>query len=62
MRVPVHAWYGSEDPNYSTRNGRWLVEHAGAKLVIRDDATHLCTLVAHWEDMLVTLTRRSAEP
>jgi pimeloyl-ACP methyl ester carboxylesterase len=59
VQVPVHAWYGSADPNYSTRNGTWLVEHAGADLVVRDCASHLATLVDHWEDMLVTLTRRS---
>ena len=60
VRVPVHAWYGSADPNYSPRNGTWLAEHAGADLAIRDGATHLATLIDHWEDMLVTLTRRSA--
>jgi hypothetical protein len=60
VRVPVHAWYGSDDPSYSTRNGTWLVDHAGADLVIHQGATHLAMLVDHWQDMLVTLTRRSA--
>ena len=62
VRATVHAWYGGEDPNYSVRNGEWLAEHAGATLVVRDGATHLVTLVDHWEDMLVTLTRKTSVP
>ena len=55
-------WYGELDANAPMRNGRWLEEHIpGAKLVIRKQTAHLGTLIAHWEDILVTL-RDAGEP
>jgi hypothetical protein len=57
VTAPVHAWFGDSDPSYSVRNGEWLVDHLGARLTIRRGSTHLATLVEHWDDMLVTLTR-----
>ncbi len=60
--APVHAWYGSEDANYSIRNGTWLAERLGATLVVREGSTHLATLADHWHDTFVTLTRKRPVP
>jgi len=58
VRCPVFAWYGDGDDQYSIRNGQWIAEHTGARLVVREGNGHLATLVEHWDDMLVTLTRK----
>ena len=53
---PAWLWYGELDANAPVRNGRWLAEHVpGATLVVREQTTHLATLVQHWDDILTTL-------
>ncbi len=53
---PTWLWYGELDANAPVRNGRWLAEHVpGATLVVREQTTHLATLVQHWDDILTTL-------
>jgi pimeloyl-ACP methyl ester carboxylesterase len=56
VTCPTWLWYGAHDAQVSLRNGRWLAEHVPkARLVVRDDAAHLGPLLAHWDEILLTL-------
>jgi pimeloyl-ACP methyl ester carboxylesterase len=53
---PTWLWYGDLDVNAPVRNGRWLAAHVpGAVLVVREQSSHLATLLEHWDDVLTTL-------
>lgn len=61
VRCPTWLWYGGQDANASVRHGRWLADHIPrARLVVRPEATHLATLLEHWEDILTTLRDAAA--
>jgi pimeloyl-ACP methyl ester carboxylesterase len=48
-------WYGERDTNAPPRNGRWFADRVpGSTLTVRP-TTHLATLVAHWDEILVGL-------
>lgn len=56
VRAPTFLWYGDQDSNAAVRNGEWLADHiAGATLVVREQTTHLGTLLEHWDDILRAL-------
>lgn len=53
---PTWLWYGALDANAPARNGRWFAERInGATLAIRQQTSHLGTLLEHWEEILATL-------
>jgi pimeloyl-ACP methyl ester carboxylesterase len=59
VSCPVWLWYGAQDPQASPRNGAWLAGRVpGATLVVRPETAHLSTLLAHWPEVLATLTAR----
>lgn len=56
VRAPVHLWYGDRDRTVGLEHGRWLHAHLPtSRLVIREGAGHLATLMAHWADTLTDL-------
>ncbi|WP_323096938.1 alpha/beta hydrolase [Intrasporangium sp. YIM S08009] len=56
VRAPVHLWYGDRDRAVPLAHGRWLHEHLPtSRLVVREGAGHLGTLVPHWAEVLATL-------
>jgi pimeloyl-ACP methyl ester carboxylesterase len=56
VRCPVHAWYGTGDDTYSTRNGEWYADTFGATYVELAGASHLGALLEHWPELLTELT------
>jgi len=63
VRCPTWLWYGDLDVNAPVRNGRWLAEHVpGARLVVREQTTHIGTLLEHWDDILATLRDAESSP
>jgi pimeloyl-ACP methyl ester carboxylesterase len=56
VRCPVHAWYGTGDDTYSTRNGEWYAETLGASYVELAGASHLGALLEHWPEILTALS------
>ena len=58
VRAPVHLWYGDRDRTVGLEHGRWLHAHLPtSRLVVREGAGHLATLMAHWADVLTDLAR-----
>ncbi len=58
VRAPVHLWYGDRDRTVGLEHGRWLHAHLPtSRLVVREGAGHLATLLAHWADVLTDLAR-----
>ena len=56
VRAPVHLWYGDRDRTVGLEHGRWLHAHLPtSRLVVREGAGHLATLMAHWADTLTDL-------
>jgi pimeloyl-ACP methyl ester carboxylesterase len=56
VRAPVHLWYGDRDRTVGLEHGRWLHAHLPtSRLVVREGAGHLGTLMAHWADTLTDL-------
>ncbi len=56
VSCPSTFWYGELDSNASVRNGEWFAANVpGAKLVVREGASHLGALHNHWEEILGTL-------
>ena len=57
-RAPVHLWYGDRDRVVGLEHGQWLHAHLPtSRLVVREGAGHLATLMAHWTDILTELAR-----
>ena len=55
VRCPTTLWYGELDER-ARPGGDWLAARInGARLVVRPEATHLATLLAHWPEVLATL-------
>ena len=58
VRAPVHLWYGDRDRTVGLEHGQWLHAHLPtSRLVVREGAGHLATLLAHWADVLTDLAR-----
>ncbi len=58
VRAPVHLWYGDRDRTVGLEHGQWLHAHLPtSRLVVREGAGHLATLLAHWTDVLTDLAR-----
>ena len=58
VRAPVHLWYGDRDRTVGLEHGQWLHAHLPtSRLVVREGAGHLATLMAHWADVLTDLAR-----
>ena len=58
IRAPVHLWYGDRDRTVGLEHGQWLHAHLPtSRLVVREGAGHLATLMAHWADVLTDLAR-----
>ena len=58
VRAPVHLWYGDRDRTVGLEHGRWLHAHLPtSRLVVREGAGHLATLMVHWADVLTGLAR-----
>ncbi|WP_256792469.1 alpha/beta fold hydrolase [Terrabacter sp. Ter38] len=58
VRAPVHLWYGDHDRTVGLEHGQWLHAHLPtSRLVVREGAGHLSTLLAHWADVLTDLAR-----
>lgn len=56
--APVHLWYGDRDHVVGLEHGQWLHTHLPtSRLVVREGAGHLATLMAHWTDILTELAR-----
>ena len=56
VRAPVHLWYGDRDRTVGLEHGQWLHAHLPtSRLVVREGAGHLATLMAHWADVLTDL-------
>ncbi|CAN7311061.1 alpha/beta hydrolase [Terrabacter sp. LjRoot27] len=56
VRAPVHLWYGDRDRTVGLEHGQWLHTHLPtSRLVVREGAGHLATLMAHWADVLTDL-------
>lgn len=56
LTCPSTFWYGELDANASVRNGEWFAANIpGAKLVVREGASHLGALHNYWEEILGTL-------
>jgi pimeloyl-ACP methyl ester carboxylesterase len=56
VRAPVHLWYGDRDRTVGLEHGQWLHDHLPtSRLVVREGAGHLATLLAHWTDVLTDL-------
>jgi len=56
VRAPVHLWYGDRDRTIGLEHGQWLHAHLPtSRLVVREGAGHLATLMAHWADVLTDL-------
>jgi pimeloyl-ACP methyl ester carboxylesterase len=52
ISCPATIWHGTEDPNASVRNARWLASQIpGATLELCPTA-HLSTLHTHWPELL----------
>lgn len=55
VRCRTTLWYGELDER-ARPGGDWLADRiAGAELVVRPGATHLATLLAHWQDVFKRL-------
>lgn len=58
VRAPVHLWYGDRDRTVGLEHGQWLHAHLPtSRLIVREGAGHLATLLAHWADVLTDLAR-----
>ena len=58
LRAPVHLWYGDRDRTVGLEHGQWLHAHLPtSRLVVREGAGHLATLLAHWTEVLTDLAR-----
>ena len=58
IRAPVHLWYGDRDRTVGLEHGQWLHAHVPtSRLVVREGAGHLATVMAYWADVLTDLTR-----
>lgn len=58
VRAPVHLWYGDRDRTVGLEHGQWLHAHLPtSRLVVREGAGHLATLMAHWAEVLTDLAR-----
>jgi pimeloyl-ACP methyl ester carboxylesterase len=56
VRCPTWFWYGDQDANAPSRNGRWFTDRVpDATLVVRPDTAHLGALHRYWDDILATL-------
>ncbi|WP_107771890.1 alpha/beta fold hydrolase [Nocardioides sediminis] len=57
VRCRTHLWYGEADERALPGAAWFRARIPHASLVVRPGATHLATLVGHWPEILVTLTR-----
>jgi pimeloyl-ACP methyl ester carboxylesterase len=57
VRCPVSLWYGALDANAPARHGSWLAQRLPrARLEVLPEATHLATLLLHWDEILRSLS------
>lgn len=57
MACPTHLWYGEADERALPGAAWFATQVPHAAVVLRPATTHLATLAAHWQEILVTLTR-----